>query len=69
MKSFMATRSLPRSTEVVEVPIEDGATLFPREDAVMTVFGRSSPPEKHLALNPSKGAPSRGDQRWGDEEM
>jgi hypothetical protein len=52
-----------------EAPIEDDVTPFPREDAAMTVFGRSSPPEKHCALNPRKGAPSRGDQRWGDEEM
>jgi hypothetical protein len=55
--------------EVVDAPIEDDATPFPREDVVMVVFGRSSTPEKHRALDLSKGAPSRGDQRWGDKEM
>jgi hypothetical protein len=65
----MATGSLPRGTEVVDAPIEDDATPFPREDVVMVVFGRSSMPEKHRALDLSKGAPSRGDQRWGDKEM
>jgi hypothetical protein len=69
MKSFMATGSLPRGTEVIEAPIEDDATPFPRDDAVMMVFRRSSPSEKHRVLDPSKGAPSRGDQRWGDNEM
>jgi hypothetical protein len=54
MKSFMATGSLPRGTEVIEAPNEDGAMPFPREDAVMMVFKRSSPPEKHRALGPSK---------------
>jgi hypothetical protein len=69
MKSFMAMGSLPQSTEVVEAPIEDDVVPFPRDDAVMTVFRRSSPPEKHHVLDPSKGALSRSDQRWGDEEM
>jgi hypothetical protein len=46
----MATGSLPQGTEV----IEDDVVPFPREDAVMIVFGRSSPPEKHRVLNPSK---------------
>jgi hypothetical protein len=69
MKSFMATRSLPRGTEVIEDPIEDDAAPFPVEDAVMMDFRRSSPPKKHHTLDPSKGAPSRGDQIWGDKEM
>jgi hypothetical protein len=69
MKSFMATGSLPRGMAVVEASIEDDAAPFPGEDVVMMVFGRSLPPEKHRALDPRKGAPSRGDQRWGDEEM
>jgi hypothetical protein len=69
MKSFMAMGSLPQDTEVIEAPIEDDATPFPRDDAVMMVFRRSSPSEKHRVLDPSKGAPSRGDQRWGDNEM
>jgi hypothetical protein len=60
MKSFMATRSLPRGTEVIEAPIEDHTMPFPGEDVVMTVFERSSPLEKHRALDPSKGAPSHG---------
>jgi hypothetical protein len=69
MKSFMSTGSLPRGTEVVEAPIEDDVVPFPGEDAVMMVFGRSSPIEKHCVLDPSKGAPSHGEQKWGDEEM
>jgi hypothetical protein len=69
IKSFMAAGSLPRGTKVVEALIEDDVTPFPREDAVMMVFGRSSPPEKHHALNPCIGAPSYGDHIWGDEEM
>jgi hypothetical protein len=44
MKSFMATGSLPRGTEVVEARIEDDATPFSREDAIIMVFGRSSIP-------------------------
>jgi hypothetical protein len=69
MMSFMATGSLPQGTEVIEAPIEDDMVPFPGEDAVMTVFGWSSSPEKHRVLDPSKGTPTRGDQRWGDEEM
>jgi hypothetical protein len=69
MKSLMPMGSLPWGTEVIEAPNEDDVEPFPREDTFMTVFGRSSPPEKHCALGPSKGAPSHGDQRWGDEEM
>jgi hypothetical protein len=69
MKSFMATRYLPRSMEVIDAPIEDDEAPFLGGDVVMTVFRRSSPPKKHRALNPRKGAPSHGNQRWGDEEM
>jgi hypothetical protein len=69
MKSFMAMGSLPRGTEVIEAPIEDDVAPVPGEDAVMMVFGRSSPLEKHCVLDPSRGAPSRSDWRWGDEEM
>jgi hypothetical protein len=69
MKSFMATRYLPRSMEVIDAPIEDDEAPFLGGDVVMTVFRRSSPPEKHRALNPRKGAPSHDNQRWGDEEM
>jgi hypothetical protein len=69
MKSFMATGSQHWDTDVVDAPIEDDAVPLPREDAVMMVFGRSSPPEKRCALDPSKRARSHGDQRWGDEEM
>jgi hypothetical protein len=58
MKSFMAIGSLPRGIEVAEAPIKDNTTPFPREDVVMTVFGRSSPLEKHRTLDPSRGAPS-----------
>jgi hypothetical protein len=69
MKSFMATGSLPWGMEVIEAHIEDDAVPFPGEDAVMMVFRRSLKPEKHRALDPSKGAPSHANQRWGDEEM
>jgi hypothetical protein len=64
MKSFMATGSLPQGTEVIDAPIKDDVVPFPGEDAVMSIFRRSSPPEKHRALDPSKGSPSRGGQRW-----
>jgi hypothetical protein len=69
MKSFMAPGSIPWGTEVVEASIEDDAAPFPREDVVMMVFRWSSPPEKHRMLNPSKGAASHDDHRWGDEKM
>jgi hypothetical protein len=64
MKSFVAMGSLPRGTEVMEALIEDYAVPFPGEDAVMTVSRRSSPLEKHRALDPTQRAPSRSDQRW-----
>jgi hypothetical protein len=54
MKSFMATESLPWGTEVIEAPIRDDAAPFPREDAVMKVFGRSLLTEKHHTLDPTK---------------
>jgi hypothetical protein len=56
-------RSLPWGTEVIEAPIEDDAAPFLGEDVVMMIFRRSSPPERHRALDQSKGAPSRDDQR------
>jgi hypothetical protein len=61
MKSFMAMASLPWGTEVIEAPIEDDVAPFLGEDAVITAFRRSSPLEKHRALDPSKGAPSHSD--------
>jgi hypothetical protein len=54
MKSFMAIGSLPRGTEVVEAPIEDDVTPFPREDPVMMVFRRSAPPKKHTRWTQAK---------------
>jgi hypothetical protein len=51
MKSFMTTVSLSRVMEVDEVPIDEAP--FPREDAIMMIFGRYPSPEKQRGLNAS----------------
>jgi hypothetical protein len=47
--------------KVDEAPIEGDAMPFPREDAVMMIFGRHPLSEKHGMLDPSTGTPSHGD--------
>jgi hypothetical protein len=53
MTSSMTIGSLSRGMEVSEAPIEGDAAPYPREDAVMTIFGRHPSLKKHHGLDPS----------------
>jgi hypothetical protein len=53
MKSFMTMGSLSQGMEIDKAPIKSDAVPFPREDAVMMIFGRHPSPKKHHRLDPS----------------
>jgi hypothetical protein len=63
MKNFMASRSLPRGMELDEAPNEGGATPFPREDEVMTIYDGHPLPGVHHMSNQSLGTLAR--YGWG----
>jgi hypothetical protein len=69
MKSFMTMGSLSQGMEIDKAPIKSDAVPFPREDAVMMIFGRHPSPKKHHRLDPSAWTPSRSSQWWGDVLM
>jgi hypothetical protein len=55
MKSFMTSGSLSQGMEVNEVPVEGDTAPFPREYAVMTIYGRHPSPERRRMPDPSLG--------------
>jgi hypothetical protein len=67
MKSFMTMGSLSRGMEVDEAPIEGDAAPFPREDTVMTIYGRHPSPQKNCMPDPRTGTLARCSWGWGAE--
>jgi hypothetical protein len=59
MKSFMTSGSVSHGMEVNQIPTEDDAAPFPREEAVMTIYDRCPLPERHGVPDPSLGTPAR----------
>jgi hypothetical protein len=51
--------------EVDEAPIEGDAAPFPREDAIMMIYGRHPSLQKCCMHDPSMGTPARCSQGWG----
>jgi hypothetical protein len=58
MKSCMTSGSLPRSMEVEEDPDEGDTMPFPREDAIMMIYGGCPSLGVRHASDPSLGTPA-----------